>query len=197
MNPSLAIGTRRATQEDILRHPIHFKYHENPQRDFISSLWEFHVNDKVIRKGQLDLERGHCLLPGATFLEPIHEPHPMTVVIACYYTKGLFEARWLSRPFSLWKEWGGRVGWRNFCHETTIVMPFAEWPNDEKLYRLPVDVPLSDNAMEMDSVSEICNHLQDGPRGLTFSTSALNKAFVAKIDFPAYYSVKTPPRSEH
>jgi hypothetical protein len=197
MHPSLAIGTRRSTQEDILRHPIHFKYLQNPQQGFISSLWEFHVNDQVARKGQLDLEPGHRLLPGATFLEPIGEPHPVTVVIACYYNKGPFESRWLSRLFSLWKEWGGRVGWRNFCHETTIVMPFADWPNDEMLYRLHIDVPLSDDAMEEDSNSEICKHLLDGPRELIFSTSASNKAFVFKIDSPAYHSVKTSPRSEH
>jgi hypothetical protein len=159
------LGGKRSTQEDRYWQPIQWKYLENlddSDEKHLTALWEFCYKDKP---DSFDLPDE--LLTRAEF-HVSNDPWPsIAVTIACYYSQ---------RPttFSLLKRRGGKVGWRDVCHSTRIVMPIVEWPKHEKLHRLHLPIPADPTEVAVKDYKNTEGEAQK----LIFRTSAECKSFV-------------------
>jgi hypothetical protein len=122
------LGVKRTTQEESLQKSIQCKYTENPPKKQISASWEFsHVATE-------NVEHPQELLPRAKFLVSNNPWPSISVTITCYFSQK-------RTAFPQIKRGGRQIGWRDFCHETVIVMPVVTWSNHEKLHQLHLDPP--------------------------------------------------------
>jgi hypothetical protein len=163
----LQLSGKRSTQEDRYWEPIQWKYLTNigdlgSDEKHLTALWEFCYMDK-----QDSFDLPDELLTRAEFLVS-NDPWPsITITIACYYSQR-------QTTLSLLRRRGGRVGWRDFCHSTCIVMPVMDWPKDEKLHHL--HLPILADPTEV-AVKDYTNTKGEAQK-LKFRTSAECKAFV-------------------
>ena len=164
--PSLQLGGKVSAQEDRFWQPFECKYVENPhnaKEKHISALWEFCYMDK---RDNFDLD--DQLLPHVEFHVSKNPWPSISFTIACYYWQRPTTTSWLRRR--------GKVGWRDFCHQTRIVMPILEWHNNERLHCLHLPIP-SPTTISPYFVEDY-NPAEGDVQKLIFRTSAEYKPFV-------------------
>ena len=124
------------------------------------------------RTSKIDLEFNQQLLPGVEFRVSKDEWDSAHVTIACYYSR---RQNTLQQVTS-WRSTGGRnIGWRNFCHETRIAIPTADWPNHERLHQLKLSLRGPTCTSPVVAPYKPADH---DAQKLIFYTSAECKAFV-------------------
>jgi hypothetical protein len=156
----IQLGAKRSIQEDQYWKPIQWKFLLGPDAEdgHFTALWEFCCMEKSDSFFLPDE-----LLTRADF-RVSNEPWPsISITIACYYSQQ-------QATLSLRKARGVKVGWRDFCHSTRIVMPVMEWAKHEEIYRLHLPITVDPTEVAEKSYTEGEAHK------LIFRTSAECKA---------------------
>jgi hypothetical protein len=159
------LGGKHSTQGEQYWQPIQLKYLEpfgDSNEKHLTALWEFCYHDK---SDSLDIPDE--LRPCAEF-HVTNEPWPsISVTIACYY----------AQQQMLLRRRGCKVGWRNLCHSTHIVIPVLDWPKHEKAHGL--ELPIPPGATEnVQSFEKGYPNAEGDDQKLIFHTSAECKGFV-------------------